>query len=163
MNCRIIQDNLTHAADGVLSASQQATVAAHVKSCAACRQFTEKLDAIPKLLQNEVDSVSLPDADEMWDKISAKLNTTNEQPTKSKSRKVAPIIWLTAPLAAAAALFFAFLPQQKNEAAPIIAASDMVLVDYVEIEDPDSTAMLYVDKQSGWLVVWADDPSVNRG
>jgi len=161
MNCRIIQDNLTHAADGGLSASQQATVAAHVKSCAACRQFAEKLDAIPELLQNEADSVSLPAADEMWDEISAKLNTPHEQPTKS--RKVAPIIWLTAPLAAAAALFFTFLPQQKNAAAPLIAASDMVQVDYVEIEDPDSTAMVYVDKQSGWLVVWADDPSVNRG
>ena len=94
----------------------------------------------------------------MWGDISAQLNSPEQQSTKPRK-----IIWLAAPLAAAAALLFAFLPQQNNDTTSAIAGNTIVQVDYVEIEDPDSTAMVYVDKESGWLVVWADDPSVNRG
>jgi len=119
------------------------------------------LNTIPALLKQDAESVSVPNADELWRDISAQLNTPDLHTTKS--RKFAPIIWLTAPLAAAAALLFAFLPQENQEVAPVIDGSNIVQVEYVEIEDPESTAMVYVDKESGWLVVWADGPSVNSG
>jgi len=161
MNCHTAQDQLLRAADGGLAATQQTALNAHVESCATCQHYAESLNSLPKLLRHDAESVPVPDADQMWSDVSSRLNAPEMQ--KSKSRKIAPIIWLTAPLAAAAALLFAFLPQQNDEAAPAIAGANIVQVDYVEIEDPDSTAMIYVDKESGWLVVWADDPSVNSG
>lgn len=161
MNCHIAQDQLLRAADGGLAATQQTALNAHVESCATCQQYAENLNSLPELLRHDAKSVSVPDSDQMWSDISARLVAPKEQ--KPKSRNIAPIIWLTAPLAAAAALVFAFLPQQNDEAAPVIAGANIVQVDYVEIEDPDSTAMVYVDKESGWLVIWADDPDVNRG
>jgi anti-sigma factor RsiW len=161
MNCHIAQDQLLRAADGSLAATQQTALNAHVKSCATCQHFAESLNSLPELLRQDAKSVSVPDADQMWNDVSAWLNAPEEQ--QSKSRKIAPIIWLAAPLAAAAALVFAFLPQQSDNTAPVIAGANIVQVDYVEIEDPDSTAMVYVDKESGWLVVWADDPAVSSG
>ncbi|MBE36899.1 MAG: hypothetical protein CMI16_15320 [Opitutaceae bacterium] len=161
MNCQTAQDELLRVADDGLAATQQTALKAHVESCATCQQYAESLNSLSELLQHDAKSVSVPDADQMWRDISARLNTAEKQ--QSKSRTIAPIIWLTAPLAAAAALAFTFIPHQSDETAPAIAGNNIVQVDYVEIEDPDSTAMVYVDKESGWLVVWADDPSVNSG
>ncbi len=161
MNCSTAQDQLLRAADGGLTAAQQTALNAHVETCASCRQYAESIDALPELLLQEMESVPVPDADEMWNDLSSKLGVPDEQP--AKSRQIAPIIWLAAPLAAAAALLFAFLPQQNFETTPASKGNTIVQVDYVEIEDPDSTAMVYVDKESGWLVVWADDPAVTNG
>jgi anti-sigma factor RsiW len=161
MNCHTAQDQLLRAADGGLAATQQTALNAHVESCATCRQYAESLNSLPELLKHDAESVSGPDADQMWNDISARLNTPDEE--QAKSRKISPIIWLTAPIAAAATLAFVFLPQHNDETSPTVAGANIAQVDYVEIEDPDSTAMVYVDKESGWLVVWADDPSVNSG
>lgn len=157
MNCHTVQEHLTRAVDDDQSASLQTSITAHVESCAVCRQFAANLDELPPLIRTEVESISVPSADEMWREVSAQLNAPD------KPRKVAPLIWITAPLAAAAALVFTFLPQQNQETDPVIADHSTVQVNYVEVADPDSTAMVYVDKESGWLVVWADDPSATSG
>lgn len=161
MNCHSAQDQLLRAADGGLSAQQKNALTAHIESCAECGHFAESLDTIPSLLHRESESVPVPNAHDLWSEISSQLNSPEEQ--TNKPRKIAPIIWITAPIAAAATLLLAFLPLRQNDIVPVTTENNIVQVNYVEIEDPDSTAMVYVDKESGWLVVWADDPSVNRG
>ncbi len=157
MNCHSVQDQLTRAADGATPASDQAAIAAHLSACSECQRFAETLRRLPDWIAEEVASHPVPDAEEMWREVQAQIQTP------PKPRKVAPIVWLTAPLAAAAALVFAFLPQRNAPDSSVIADNQIVQVDYVEVEDPDATAMVYVDNESGWLVVWADDPAANRG
>ena len=71
----------------------------------------------------------------------------NETAKPARKRPLAPLIWFSAPLAAAAAAlaigFFAFRP-----AAPQAS---------VESGDASVSTIAYVDKDSGWLVVWAAD------
>lgn len=157
MNCRTVQDQLAHAVDDVQTAPAQSAIAEHVKSCAQCRRFADNLLALRSLVKGEAESVPLPSSDDLWRDVRAHLNTPG------RSRHVAPLVWITAPLAAAAALAFAFIPTQQSETHSVISDTAVVQANFVEIEDPDSTAMVYVDKESGWLVVWADDPSINKG
>jgi hypothetical protein len=45
-----------------------------------------------------------------------------------------------------------------NPAAPTGSESAMAVhADYVEAGNPAASTMVYVDKESGWLVVWAAD------
>ena len=38
-----------------------------------------------------------------------------------------------------------------------VATAEVARADYVEAGDTNASTMVYVDKDSGWLVVWASD------
>lgn len=163
MNCQTSQEQLLRAQDGLLPQQQQPGLDAHLSACPACREFQASLEQVAAGIKNEAASVPVPEFDETWKNIQSRLHTP--EATKPISKRVAPIIWITAPLAAAAALVFAFLPGQSTSEFPSLSVSETSItqVDYVETDDPNATTMVYVDKQSGWLVVWADDSAVTNG
>lgn len=163
MNCRTIQEQLMRATDRETASIQPSAIDAHVRTCASCQQFVASLETASAAIQADADAATVPTADAMWASVRSRLNETGK--AEKQPRKVAPIIWIAAPLAAAAALAFAIFPGKPLAPQQVAAASvpQSSQVNYVETTDPNATTMVYVDKQSGWLVVWADDPSANRG
>ena len=81
-------------------------------------------------------------------------------PTKRRKRTLALVLWLSAPLAAAAAIMFAFLSVKPTPPARLEAP--VTHVDYVVTGDPTASTMVYVDEDSGWLVVWAESAPIGR-
>jgi hypothetical protein len=106
-----------------------------------------------------VAAIPVPKADEAWRDLRSQL----QQP--ARKRPMAPIIWFGAPVAAAAALAIAFFitrpapsePSGELALTPVYDSSIIAGADYVEAGDPDASVMVFVDKESGWLVVWATD------
>lgn len=144
MNCRDIEPLLLSERDGGLTPEQHAALAAHVAACPACRQLRTTYGEAVTFLKTDAANVTVPDADQEWHTLRAELRGETTRP--AKKRPLAPIIWFSAPLAAAAALvigFFAFRPSAPQAA--------------VESGETNVSTMAYVDKESGWLVVWATE------
>ncbi|MBP7482789.1 MAG: zf-HC2 domain-containing protein [Lacunisphaera sp.] len=139
MNCRDIEPLLLAERDGVLTPQKHAELAAHVAGCPACRRERAIYGEAVSYLKTDAANITVPDADKEWRTIRAQLPGENAKP--ARKRPLAPVIWFTAPLAAAAALalgLFVIHPTQPAAEAP-------------------TATIAYVDRDSGWLVVWAVD------
>jgi len=158
MNCRDIEPLLLAERDGVLAPKQHAELASHVAGCPSCRRERVIYGEAVTFLKTDAANIAVPDADKEWRAIRAQLRGETARP--AKKLPLAPIIWFSAPLAAAAALAFAFFVTRSPVApAPGLAPQDWVTevarADFVEAGDTNASTMVYVDKDSGWLVVWA--------
>jgi predicted anti-sigma-YlaC factor YlaD len=154
MNCRDIEPLLLAERDGVLTSEQHVALAGHVAACPACRQFRAALTEATLFLKTDAANVAVPDADQAWRELRAQLPGAQDRP--AKKRRLAPVIWFGSTLAAAAALTFAFLSRQPRPMPTVILDNDVVAeAEFVEAGDINASMMVYVDKESGWLVVWA--------
>ena len=154
MNCRDIEPLLLAERDGVLTPSQHAEIEKHVAACPACRQLRARLTETLAAFQADAANVQVPDADEEWRRLRAELRGESFRP--ARKRPLAPIIWFSAPLAAAAACalaYFGFQPKLTESAAP--TGGEVAQADSVEAGNTGAETMVYVDKESGWLVVLA--------
>lgn len=160
MNCRDIESLILAERDGVFTQEQHAALSDHIAACPACLQLRTSLNTALDSLQADVAAVTVPDASDSWRELQAKLH----QP--ARTRPLAPVFWLSAPLAAAAAIaiaFFAIRPVAPAPEAGLAIAPPPPLHDpsviagaeFVEAGDPNASTLVYVDKESGWLVVWA--------
>ncbi len=155
MNCREIEPLLLAERDGVLTTDQHASLERHLATCPACQQSRARLDQAMTAFRAEAATVAVPDIESEWQTLRARLKNPAVGP--AKKRPLAPVIWFGSSLAAAAALALAYIGLQP---APIPTAAPVVetaRADYVETGDTSASTMVYVDKDSGWLVVWAVD------
>lgn len=171
MNCRDTELLLQADLDGALPDDRRADLERHLAECAACRELRARLSQVSELARADAAGVRVPDADAEWRRLQARIH--REQTAKARPRRLAPVYWLGAPAAAAAALALAFIVQSRrpdpgpaagNPAdSAALAATTLALgpddslaaAEYVEVADQNSSPIVYVDKQSGWLVVWA--------
>ena len=151
MNCRDIEPLLLAERDGVLTPEQHAALAAHVATCPACRQLRAVTGEAVAFLKTDAANVPVPDADQEWRTLRAQLRGETTKP--AKKRPLAPIIWFSAPLAAVAALTIAFVVSRP----PVPQATPLAPQASVQAADPNASTIAYVDKDSGWLVVWATE------
>jgi hypothetical protein len=163
MNCRDIEPLLLAERDGVLTSRQHAELATHVAGCPVCRQARLNYGDAVTFLKTDTANVVVPDADKEWNTIRALLPAPNAKPTKK--RPLAPVIWFGAPLAAAAALAIAFFVTRPSgshapDLTPQASRTEVARADFVEAGDANASTLVYVDKDSGWLVVWAADGEV---
>ena len=163
MNCRHIEPLLLAERDGALSAGQRDALDQHVAACPACRQMRANLAAALASFRADAASVNVPDAAEEWRVLRAELHGEKARP--ARKRPLAPIIWFSAPLAAAAACALAYFGFQPNLAGPTDPAAGIAQTDPGDTTaDASASTMVYVDKDSGWLVVWAtDSDAANSG
>lgn len=172
MNCRDNESLILAERDGMLTKEQLAVLSDHVAVCPACRELRTSLATALSGYKTAVASVPAPDVNEAWRDLQSRLR----QP--ARKRPLAPVIWFGTPLAAAAAIAFAFFavsptPTPRGEPKVAVIAppppplhdpSVIAGADFVEAGDPNASTLVYVDKESGWLVVWATDgESDNRG
>ena len=154
MNCSDVTRLSSAARDGALSPEQRAEFERHVAGCVACQRHLADLERAMAVYRNEAAQVGLPDVDEEWRLLQAKLDA----PARRRRSPLAPIAWLSLPLAAAAALALVFLnPARPVDPTPF-ASAEVAAADFVEIADTNATPLVFVDKESGWLVVWAVAP-----
>ncbi|WP_438482875.1 anti-sigma factor family protein [Oleiharenicola lentus] len=147
MDCRKTESLLLAERDGVLTTDQHAALASHVADCAACREFRAALVESALFLKTETANIAVPDIDQEWQAVRGQLAGTRNAARRTPKRQLAPIVWLSAPIAAAAALAIIFLnPSNATDSSTQIAAAGEA-----------ASTMVYVDKESGWLVVWASD------
>ena len=163
MNCRDIEPLLLAERDGVLTSKQHADLAAHVAGCPACRRERLIYGEAVTFLKTDAANVAVPDAEKEWRSIRSQLHAGGAK--SAKKRPLAPLIWFSAPLAAAAALAFAFFVTrppvtQAPSLTPQTSPTEVARADFVEAGDTNASTMVYVDKDSGWLVVWATDSEV---
>lgn len=160
MNCRSAQPLLLAERDGVLTPAQHAELASHLAACASCRQFRTDLAAALDAVRADVQAVPLPDIGAEWRAVQAKIDGGAAAATSRRAkRRLAPVVWFGAPLAAAAAVALAlFVNRPVPTALPTMANGGELAAhaDYVEVADPNASPIIYTDKESGWLVVWAE-------
>lgn len=172
MNCRDSESLILAERDGALTKEQRAGLSDHVAACPACAKLRTELAAALDAYQAGVRSVPVPDADEAWRSLQGRLRAPAR---REKRSPLAPVVWFGAPLAAAAAFAFAFFttrpapaPALPSEAAltsarfappppPLHDPSFIAGADFVEAGDPDASMFVFVDAESGWLVVWATE------
>jgi len=151
MNCRAAQRLLSADRDGALAPPERAGLDEHVRACAGCRQFQVTLAEAAADLQAAAAQVKVPYEERAWQDIHRAIRAG--RPTATRSWW-APVRWAL-PIGAAAALaaVVAFVPiGGDDEAAPAPAA--VARAEFVEVPN-NSSSVVYVDDQSGWLVVWA--------
>lgn len=153
MNCRAAQRLLSADRDGALAAPERAGLDEHVRACAECRQFQVTLTEAGADLQTAAAQVKVPDEERAWQDIHRAIRAGRPAATRSWW---APVRWAL-PLGAAAALaaVVAFVPTgSDDDAAPATAIAPVARAEFVEVPN-NSSSVVYVDDQSGWLVVWA--------
>lgn len=150
MNCRDAETLIFAERDGTLNDNQRADLARHLGDCAGCRQLRADLSAATDAWRARTAEVAVPDAEAEWHKLRAQLHGSEVRTTPK--RRIAPIVWLATPLAAAAAIALAFFLQS----APAPETDATARAEFVEAGADDATTMVYTDKESGWLVVWSD-------
>ncbi len=154
MNCRDIKSLLLAERDGVLAKDQHTALEGHVATCASCRQLRATLSEVLDDFRSDAANIAVPNVDEEWRTLRAQLHGSEAKPTKK--RRFAPVIWFGASLAAAAAVVFAFVVGNPTpQPAALAQVTESARADFVEAADINASTMVYVDKDSGWLVVWA--------
>jgi hypothetical protein len=137
----------------VLTTDQHAALAQHVAACPSCAQLRARLAEATDAFRADVANVAVPAADAEWRTLRARLH--GDSAKSAKRRSFAPVIWFGSSLAAAAALAFVFVGSPPKPVEPAGAAPEIAQAEFVEAGNANASTMVYVDKESGWLVVWA--------
>ena len=162
MNCQSAEALLLAERDGALNHEQRTDLDRHVAACAGCRQLRANLAAALAEFQADTASVRVPDADAEWRTLQARVHGRRQTPVPARAgKKLAPLTWFAGPMAVAAALALAFFlgrpaPLSNQTNTEISPFAGYARADYVEVAVEDAAPIVYVDKESGWLVVWAD-------
>ena len=152
MNCQRAQHLLSVERDRPLTANEQTELAHHLGGCAGCAQLRQDLAAGAQSWREVTAAVPIPDAAEEWRRFQQRLDG---RPTVVHHRPRPAIrTWAAFPLAVAAAvaLILWIRPSHVPEAAMV---GIQPRAEFVETNDRASSTLVYVDEQSGWLVVWA--------
>jgi len=158
MNCRDIEPLLSAERDHALTKEQRVSLDQHVAACPVCSEARGAISQAMELFKDDATAVTVPDVEEEWRKLSANLTVPLSK--RPQRRPIAPLIWFGAPLAAAAAVAFAFFGQSSSTKSPaetVATPTEVAQAEYVEPGNANASTMVYVDKDSGWLVVWATD------
>lgn len=142
MDCRAAQRLISAARDRALDDSDQAALGAHLAACAECRRLSDTLTAAATAWRTNVTEARVPDARLEWQRIQRRLSPG---PQLAPARR--PALWWGLSFAAAAGLALALWTPR--------AASGNETAGVVEVGEGQGSATVYVDAQTGWLVVWA--------
>jgi len=151
MTCRQNENLLSRERDGMLGEAERTQLERHLAECPSCREARATLAAAADAWRRHTAQVAVPDAAGEWHRLRPRLQDAEVR--TPRRRRIAPVIWFTLPLAAAAALVLTFLPS----APPAPENRAVARADFVEAGDSAASTLVYVDKESGWLVVWAED------
>jgi anti-sigma factor RsiW len=146
MNCSEAESLLPAVEPGGLSAARQRALAEHLAACPACRRTQAALAGLIEDWRQDNAQAPVPPAAEIW------ANVRSRRRAPRRPHRPNPVFWLGLPLAAAAAVAFVFLNPQTS-------APETARAEFVETGETAGSTMVYVDKESGWLVVWAAEPS----
>jgi hypothetical protein len=156
MNCHAVQQLLSAERDQTLGADARSTIEVHLAECATCRKWRVTLVETADAWRATTARVRVPDERLEWQRLRRRLNGDTARETRP-ARGVFTV-WRSAMLAAAAVIALGlFVAPAWFRPAPVAVASSTATTDFVEVGGDASSAMVFVDDKSGWLVVWAAD------
>lgn len=160
MNCREARRLLL--AEGPPSSrltADRSELAAHLAGCPRCEKLRVELDEASAQWRQRVMSAELPDVDREWRAVRARLAPGEGAPAGASRRALG---WFALPVAGAAiaALAFVWVWRGVAPAEPRVPAAQAARVApaeawFVEVPESDASPVVFVDEESGWLVVWA--------
>ena len=162
MNCHAVQQLLSAERDETLGADSRGELDTHLAGCATCRQLRATWAEAAESWRTTTAGVRVPDG-RMCPSSKKCVGSHATQPARGIFT-----LWRSATLGAVAAavalgLFLAPAWVRGPQAPTATLASASVNADSVEIGGEASSAMVFVDDKSGWLVVWAADGAEKVG
>lgn len=172
MNCHDAETLMLAERDGALTDERRTVLAAHIAGCKSCSHFRDAIAATALHMRESAQTVSVPDATREWREIRRRIQAP--EPAAPVWARLLPALGV--PLAAAAALAIAFFaaPQwfMRTISEDPVAGTEITQVaeiawephaEFVEVPGSDDSMVVYLDEPSGWLVVWAVDPTDGIG
>ena len=175
MNCRDAETQILAARDTPLGAADAAILAQHLQECPQCHVLTDQLAAATKAWRVADNQVATPDATTEWHAVRRRIRAGETVKTSGSLPSWSRLLRTALPIAAALAIAINFWPKatapESPIEAPLLAQKDwadlhdhftfVAHAEYVETEDEEISPFVYVDEESGWLIVWATDVTEN--
>ncbi|MEY4487701.1 MAG: hypothetical protein RIQ79_209 [Verrucomicrobiota bacterium] len=164
MNCRDATPLLSAERDGPLDAAAREALERHVAACSSCLRTRATLAEAASAWRAETALAATPDPAGEWRTLRARLHSADAAVTNPAPRRLTA--WLLAGGAlpfATAAVWLAILAlkpvvpasRDTKPAVVALAAPAPARADYVETP-ADTSPVVYLDQESGWLIVWAE-------
>lgn len=176
MNCRDAETQILAARDTPQGAADAAILDQHLQECPRCQALSDQLSAATLAWRDADNKVVTPDSTAEWHAVRRRIREGNAAPAATGGLPSWSRLLRTAvPLAAALAIAINFWPKASSPEspieAPLLAQKDweslhdhftfVAHAEYVETEDEEISPFVYVDEESGWLIVWATDVTEN--
>jgi len=162
MNCRTASRLLSAERDRVLSPEERTGFESHLAGCAKCQQARAVMAASLIHWQATAKEAELPEVEHAWQDI--RRATRSTAPAQS-ANALGALRWAV-PLGAAAALAIVAAVAPRSGSSRVEAAQvaqrEVAHADFVEVP-ANASSMVYVDDQSGWLVVWSESDATPSG
>lgn len=165
MNCRDAEYLILTERDGALDESQRAALVTHLAGCARCRQMHTSLAEAVDAWRVAGAKVQAPDPGVEWEAVRRQIRADTGAVSTRTGRRTT-ITWLGIPLAAAAALALFFAAGSSwfgGRGTAITSEPQLARAEFVELTGEAASAVVYVDQESGWLVVWAVEGEARGG
>ena len=164
MNCRDVTPLLSAERDGPLNAAVREALERHVAACTSCQRTRASLAEATEVWRTGTGPTTPPDPAGEWRTLRASIRSIDSGKVRLAPRRLTA--WLLAAGAvpfATAAVWLAILalkpavPSSINTAPATVALSAPApaRADYVETP-ADTSPGVYLDQESGWLIVWAE-------
>jgi anti-sigma factor RsiW len=172
MNCRDVTPLLSAERDGPLDAVARQALERHVAACPACRHLRATLSEAADVWRDNTARAATPDPAGEWRTLRAQLHAAkNDAPRAALRRLPSWLLTVGALPAAAAAVWLAMLALDPHTPPTVLSSTPTVALakpapttpspagaDYVDTP-ADTTPVVYLDQESGWLIVWAESPA----
>ena len=161
MTCRHAEDLLFRERDQALTPGEAAALAGHLAGCASCRQLQIHLAQAAEAWRQNTADVPVPDANVAWTHLRQQLNrgaAAHEDRGRRSRPRTAWWTWASIP-AAAALVVLLWTRQAPTPEARLAQEAQTPAAEFVETGDNQATPVVYVDAESGWLIVWASAPT----
>lgn len=169
MNCRDVTPLLSAERDGPLDAAAREALERHVAACPACRRLRTTFSEAADTWRDNTARAVTPDPAGEWLALRAQLHASeNDAPSAPLRRLPSWLLTAGALPAAAAAVWLAMLALDPHTPSTIPSSAQTVALarpspaparaDYVDTP-ADTTPVVYLDQESGWLIVWAESPA----
>jgi predicted anti-sigma-YlaC factor YlaD len=158
MNCRDAERLLSADRDGALEVHQRAALETHLAGCSACRRWQATQADAGKNWRESVYATPAPDSTIEWHAIRRRIRN-GETPSERASilTRSRNLIWASSALAAALLIAVILAPHWLGSTRPAGETTQMARAEFVEGPDGASSPLVYVDNDSGWLVIWTVD------
>ena len=158
MNCRESLRLICAERDAPLASGTRSRLEVHLTACATCRQARSNLTAALESWRRRAASGKLPDAQHEWLAVRRKIRGGDQpETTTARSPWRVTLGWLALPLVTALLAVALFLPRPPPIETTGRLSPAMARADSVEVPGKGVSTMVFVDDQSGWLIVWAND------
>lgn len=163
MNCRKAQQLISVERDRALSSDERGYLEGHLTQCPSCRAEQITLSAALSDWRESTKAAAVPNVDRAW----LDIRRAHRQSTPAASRTPAGLLRWVLPVSGVAALAVVgglILPRSSSSTVQAVQVEQRQIAraDFVEVPS-NASSLVYVDDQSGWLVVWSVSDATPSG